>query len=245
MLSCSFQIRPAPATLSTRTDFFGNQLCFFTLQHPHTELIVDARSEVVVEDMPRTPCLVPWEDVAQRLPHDTRPQTLDAYQFTFESPRIRMRHDFAEYALASFTPGRPMQEALLDLTARIHNDFEFDAGTTTVRTPAEDVFRKRRGVCQDFAHVQIACLRSIGLAARYVSGYLRTLPPPGKPRTDFRGAPRTPGSLTIYPAAAGSFSRSNPATSYLQTGTSHSPGGATTATSVHCAASSSAAAHAH
>jgi len=182
VLSYSLEIRPAPATVSTRTDFFGNQLCFFTLQHPHTELVVDARSEVVVEDIPRTPCLVPWEDVVQRLPHDTRPQTLDAYQFTFESPRIRMRHDFAEYALASFTPSRPMQEALLDLTARIHADFEFESGATTVRTPAEDVFRKRRGVCQDFAHVQIACLRSIGVAARYVSGYLRTLPPPGKPR---------------------------------------------------------------
>ncbi len=182
VLSSTLEIRPAPATLSTRTDFFGNQLCFFTLQEPHTELVVDARSEVVVDDAPQAHCSLPWEDVAHRLPRDTSPQALDAYQFTFESPRIRLRHDFAEYALDSFTPGRPMQHALLDLTARIHADFEFESGATTVRTPAEDVFRKRRGVCQDFAHVQIACLRSIGLAARYVSGYLRTLPPPGKPR---------------------------------------------------------------
>ena len=182
VLSTELDIVPAPATLSLRTDFFGNQLCFFTIQEPHTELVVSARSEVVVEDGPPPQCSLPWEDVAQRLPHDTRPQALDAYQFTFESPRIRQRHEFTEYALASFTPGRPMQQALLELTARIHADFEFESGATTVRTTPEDVFRKRRGVCQDFAQLEIACLRSIGLAARYVSGYLRTLPPPGKPR---------------------------------------------------------------
>ena len=107
---------------------------------------------------------------------------LEACQFCFESPRIRIRPEFAAYALQSFTPGRPMVEALLDLTARIHTDFRFDAKSTTVRTPTEEVFKKRRGVCQDFAHVQIACLRSLNLAARYVSGYLRTYPPPGKPR---------------------------------------------------------------
>jgi transglutaminase-like putative cysteine protease len=120
--------------------------------------------------------------VAGSLASDRSPAGLDAYQFAFESPRIRMRPEFASYALESFTPGRPMQEALFDLMARIHNDFRFDSKSTNVRTPPEEAFRKRRGVCQDFAHVQIACLRSINLAARYVSGYLRTYPPPGKPR---------------------------------------------------------------
>ncbi len=116
------------------------------------------------------------------LSHDHQPDALEAYQFRFESPRIRLKPEFAAYALQSFTPGRPLHEALLDLTARIHADFRFDSKVTTVRTPIEEVFQKRRGVCQDFAHMQIACLRSINLAARYVSGYLRTYPPPGQPR---------------------------------------------------------------
>src|SRR5206468_12243260 len=89
---------------------------------------------------------------------------------------------FASWAVRSFTPRRPLGEALLDLTARIHNDFKYDSKATNVSTRAEEVFQKRRGVCQDFAHVQIACLRSLNLPARYVSGYLRTYPPPGRPR---------------------------------------------------------------
>jgi transglutaminase-like putative cysteine protease len=176
-------IHPVPATRSERVDYYGNLLCFFKVQEPHKELTVEARSEVAVTgSVGETPQAVSWEAVAESLPGDLSPAGLEAYQFAFESPRIRMRQEFAAYALQSFTPGRPMAEALLDLTARIHADFRFDSGVTNVRTPPEEVFRKRRGVCQDFAHVQIACLRSINLAARYVSGYLRTYPAPGKER---------------------------------------------------------------
>lgn len=125
---------------------------------------------------------LPWEEAVRLLPNDHSAAGLEAYQFGFESARIRIRPEFASYALQSFRPGRPMPEALRDLTARIHNDFRFDSKVTNVRTPTEEVFRKRRGVCQDFAHLQIACLRSLNLAARYVSGYLRTYPPPGRPR---------------------------------------------------------------
>ncbi len=176
-------IYPAPATRTERVDYFGNQLCFFTVQEPHRELVVEARSEVVVDEPDQGPRpSIPWEEAARLLPEDRTPAGLDAWQFAFESPRIRQRPEFAAYALQSFTPGRPMHEALLDLTARIHADFRFDSKVTTVRTPTEEVFKKRRGVCQDFAHLQIACLRSLNLAARYVSGYLRTYPPPGKPR---------------------------------------------------------------
>ncbi len=178
------RIQPRPATRTERVDFFGNRLCFFTVQEPHRELVVEARSEVTI-DGNGTPWLqqaLPWEAVAKALPEDDSPAGLEAYQFGFESPRIRVQPEFAAYALQSFTPGRPMQEALLDLTARIHQDFRFDSKATNVRTPTEEVFKKRRGVCQDFAHLQIACLRSLNLAARYVSGYLRTYPPPGKPR---------------------------------------------------------------
>jgi transglutaminase-like putative cysteine protease len=177
-------IHPTPATRTERIDYFGNRLCFFTIQEPHKELVVEACSEVSIAGnaKPWPQHAMPWEEVARSLPGDHSKAGLDAYQFQFESPRIRIRPEFAAYSLQSFTPGRPMQEALLDLTARIHNDFQFDSKVTNVRTPPEEVFRKRRGVCQDFAHVQIACIRSLNLAARYVSGYLRTYPPPGRPR---------------------------------------------------------------
>ncbi|MGC2767172.1 MAG: transglutaminase family protein [Candidatus Acidiferrum sp.] len=178
------RIQPCPATRTERVDFFGNHLCFFTIQEPHRELVVEARSEVIMDvnatPWPQLP--LPWEEAARSVPNDHSPAGLEAYQFGFESPRIRVRPEFASYALHSFTARRPMPEALLDLTARIHEDFRFDSKVTNVRTPTEEVFRKRRGVCQDFAHLQIACLRSLNLAARYVSGYLRTYPPPGQPR---------------------------------------------------------------
>jgi transglutaminase-like putative cysteine protease len=177
-------IRPRPATRTERVDYFGNVLCFFTIQEPHRELVVEARSEVMVEEnaRPWPEVAIPWEEAAKAALTDDSPAGLDACQFGFESPRIRVRPEFASYALQSFTPRRPMLESLLDLTARIHTDFRFDSKVTNVRTPTEEVFKKRRGVCQDFAHLQIACLRSLNLAARYVSGYLRTYPAPGQPR---------------------------------------------------------------
>jgi transglutaminase-like putative cysteine protease len=178
------RIQPSPATRTERVDYFGNLLCFFSVQEAHRELVVESRSEVIMEEnaTPWPQQSLPWEEAARLLPDDHSPAGLEAYQFGFESPRIRMRPEFASYALQSFTPGRPMPEALLDLTARIHKDFRFDSKVTNVRTPTEEVFRKRRGVCQDFAHLQIACLRSLGIAARYVSGYLRTYPPAGQAR---------------------------------------------------------------
>jgi transglutaminase-like putative cysteine protease len=184
-------------------DYFGNCLSYFTIQEPHKELVVESRSDVVIaENTPPWPQRPPaWEDVVLSLPADRNVEGLAAYQFVFESPRIRMRQEFASYALESFTPRRSVNEALLDLTARIHADFRFDSRVTNVRTPAEEVFRKRRGVCQDFAHVQIACLRSINLAARYVSGYLRTYPPPGRPR--LVGADVSHAWLSVYCPGSG------------------------------------------
>jgi transglutaminase-like putative cysteine protease len=177
-------IEPAPATMTERIDYFGNLHCFFTVQEPHKELVVEARSEVSVEDdgAGSQQDSLPWEEAVRLVALDQGSAALEAYQFRFESPRIKPRPEFATYALQSFTPGRPLREALLDLTGRIHKDFRFDSKVTNVRTTPEEVFRKRRGVCQDFAHFQIACLRSLNLSARYVSGYLRTYPPPGQPR---------------------------------------------------------------
>ncbi len=181
--SYELKIRPA-ASLVERTDYFGNQLSFFTINEPHQRLVVEARSEVVIDEAKslRTVESVPWEEVVRSLGQNQDSESLEAYQFTFESPRIRPSAQFAAYALRSFTPGRQFGDALRDLNTRIYNDFQFDSKATSVRTPTEEVFRKRRGVCQDFAHLGIACLRSLHLAARYVSGYLRTYPPPGRPR---------------------------------------------------------------
>lgn len=188
MIVRGLRISPTPITLTERLDYFGNMLCFFMVGEPHTELVVEATSEMVrgpdaglvtdvaVQESPA------WEHSTTALAEDHTSAGLDAYQYQFESPRIRIRSEFADYALESFTPGRPMRDALMELTTRIYQDFKFDPRVTTVRTPTEEVFKKRRGVCQDFAHVQISCLRSINIAARYVSGYLRTYPPPGKER---------------------------------------------------------------
>ncbi len=199
------RIHPHPVTLTERVDYFGNLESLFTVREPHRELVVEARSEVVLDGKgsPWPQQSQAWEDVAASLPADLTHEGLEAYQFVFESPRIRKRSEFALYARESFTPGRPMLEALLDLTSRIHRDFRFDSKVTNVRTPAEEVFRKRRGVCQDFAHVQIACLRSLDLAARYVSGYLRTYPPPGQPR--LVGADASHAWVSAYCPGAGWF----------------------------------------
>ncbi len=201
LLSNSLEIRPKPATYTERVDYFGNTQCFFTVQASHKELVVESRSEVTLEDVAEKPASLPWEESAEPLGRDHTPEGLQAFQFQFESPRIRKRPEFAAYALESFTPGRPMREASMELTTRIYREFRFDSKATDVRTPAEEAFTKRRGVCQDFAHVQIACLRSIGLAARYVSGYLRTYPPPGRPR--LIGADASHAWLSAYCRGAG------------------------------------------
>ena len=177
-------IAPVPPSSITRVDYFGNVLTFFTLREPHGRLTVEASSELEVQtveapDFSRSP---PWETVQQSLEGQTSVEVLDAYQFVFDSQRVGASPELAAYAHDSFPAGRGLLEAVRDLTRRIHQDFSFDTKATEVTTPVETFFEKRRGVCQDFAHLQIACLRSLGLPARYVSGYLRTMPPPGRAR---------------------------------------------------------------
>jgi transglutaminase-like putative cysteine protease len=195
-------VTPAPAMQSERTDYFGNRVSFFTIQLPHEELVIEARSLVTVDGAAAWPeHSMAWNEAAGSLPGELQPASLDAFQFVFESPRIRRHPEFAAYASASFPPGRPLAEALLDFTARIHRDFRYDSKATDVRTPPEKVLRERKGVCQDFAHLQIACLRSLNLPARYVSGYLRTNPPPGRPR--LVGADASHAWVSVYCPGAG------------------------------------------
>jgi transglutaminase-like putative cysteine protease len=193
-------IVPEPSDLLRRMDTFGNPEEFFSIQEPHRGLTLSATSTLEVAAPPSPAPGAPWEQVRDALAGlglgDKQQAAARAYQFAFASPLTPLSPRLAEYAAASFPPGRPIVEALGDLTARINDEFEFNPEATTVSTPVIQAFDQRAGVCQDFAHVQIACLRSIGLAARYVSGYLRTLPPPGKPR--LVGADASHAWLSLY-----------------------------------------------
>lgn len=177
-------IEPEPAVIEERLDYFGNPVHYFTVQEPHRELNVESSHEVSVAphaiiDPNGTP---PWEAVRDRLMRDREAIWLDACQFAFDSRFAAAGERYARYAAQSFNSGRPILEAGLHLVHRIHTDFVYDPKATNVTTPVAEVFEKRRGVCQDFAHVLLACLRSLGLSARYVSGYLATIPPPGQAR---------------------------------------------------------------
>jgi transglutaminase-like putative cysteine protease len=183
-LKTSLFVEPAPIRYNAHVDYFGNATTAFTLLEPHERLVVEATSELEVNaaPLPDFAGSPSWESVRDSLPEARSDEELNACQFLFDSTRVEGRPELAEYARESFPPGRPLLEAVLDLTRRIYRDFRFDTGATEVSTPVQTFFEKRRGVCQDFSHLQIACMRSLGLPARYVSGYLRTLPPPGRPR---------------------------------------------------------------
>jgi transglutaminase-like putative cysteine protease len=177
-------VEPAPAALVTDTDYFGNTVHFFSLEESHSDLSVTAVSDVEVEGVvPPAFALTPaWEAVPAALRQDRSRGGLEALGYTFESPFVRGARELTDYALVSFQAGRPVLDAAFELTCRIHEDFKYEPGVTSIATPLADVMRERRGVCQDFAHLELAMLRSLGLSARYVSGYLRTVPAPGKPR---------------------------------------------------------------
>ncbi|MPY91420.1 MAG: transglutaminase family protein [Luteitalea sp.] len=186
-------ITPAPAVTSAYEDYFGNLVTFFAVQGAHERLVIRARSTVTVSAPERPPPreTPPWEAAADRaaLP-------FDAVEFVFASPESRPPWSVDAYARASFPAGRPLLDAVLELTARIHDEFTFDPKATTVATPLAEVLASRRGVCQDFARLEIACLRSLGIPARYVSGYLETVPPPSTPR--LLGADASHAWLTVY-----------------------------------------------
>jgi transglutaminase-like putative cysteine protease len=180
----SLKIFPEPTLRKTRPDYFGNRLCFFTIQEIHSqlEIITHSRVTVAARQLPGAETTPPWHHVAGLFRDPVSPEVLEPYQFVFDSPQIRVSFDLADYALASFSGDTPLLAGVADLTRRIFTDFKYDPKATTVATPLEEVWKHRRGVCQDFAHLGIGCLRSLGLPARYVSGYLRTRPPAGQPR---------------------------------------------------------------
>lgn len=177
-------IDPAPASLHSYLDYFGNRVHSFAIYEPHQKLSITAESHVAIDlGSHGEPHASPaWEDVRATLRRDRSEELVNALEFVFDSPYIRTGPVLREFALAHFTAERPLCEAAFELTRYIHQHFTYDPEATTIDTSVEDVLEKRHGVCQDFAHLQIACLRSLGLSCRYVSGYLRTDPQPGKPR---------------------------------------------------------------
>ena len=176
-------VEPAPGHFDADIDYFGNASTYFHVTDPHAELTITASSDVVV-DAPAydgAALAQPWER-ARPLVHPETPGAWSATEFALESARARHAPEATEYGAVSLTPGRPLGEAVTDLMERIFRDFDYDKTATTVTSTVADALRRRAGVCQDFAHVALACLRAHGVAARYVSGYLATQPPPGKER---------------------------------------------------------------
>lgn len=183
-LSHELLVSPRPEAQRRRFDYFGNRALHFSLSEPHRSLTVIAKSVIELKPLapPELGATPAWENVRQRLKSDRRRDVLDAYAMTLDSTHVSADAQLALYATRFFTPGRPLLEAVQALVAAIHAEFVYDPRATEISTPVLEVLRQRRGVCQDFAHLAIGCLRSHGLAARYVSGYLLTRPPPGKTR---------------------------------------------------------------
>lgn len=185
-LDAEVTVTPPPAELRDHTDYFGNRSTYFAVTTPHRELTVLGASTVVVEQPAPRPPAAPWESVRDRLaarPAGAQdPGLLDTRSYALPSPRLPPLAAATAYTRSSFAPARPIDEAVIDLAARIHRDFRFVSGSTTVGSTVAELLEQGSGVCQDFAHLAVAGLRGVGLAARYVSGYLETTPPPGRPK---------------------------------------------------------------
>lgn len=179
VFSHRLDVLPSPTRLTDATDVYGNTRSFFSLQLPHRQLQVVAHSEVVTQTSALPDSRMPWENVRERLRYQAGEAFDAASEFVFASPMVPRQSEFAQYAKPCFTPGRSNLAAALDLMHRMFTDFTYETHSTEVNTPALQALNQRKGVCQDFAHILIACLRSLGLAARYVSGYLLTQPAPG------------------------------------------------------------------
>jgi transglutaminase-like putative cysteine protease len=175
-------IDPEGAQVSSSLDAFGNHRVYFALPMVHAQLHVQAQSIVTTRQLRPATSKLSWEEARAALTYPSSVSRHPAAEFVMASHHAPMDEVFAIYARPSFTPGQSLVQAATALTQRMHRDFTYASHSTDISTPAAQALAQRRGVCQDFAHILIACLRSMGLAARYVSGYLLTEPPPGQPR---------------------------------------------------------------
>jgi len=213
-------ITPPPTQSNEHCDYFGNRVLTFSIEAIHQSLCVEVDSDVIVRRSAADLSNVSptWESLLASANGAGPQPRLDEHRY--RSPRIEPNDAFADYTRLSFVPEKGIVEAALDLTRRVHKDFRYDTTATTVATTTEQAFQLKAGVCQDFAHVEIACLRSIGLAARYVSGYLRTVPPPGKER--LIGADESHAWLEVFAGSALGWIGLDPTNACL-VGTDHIP----------------------
>jgi transglutaminase-like putative cysteine protease len=182
LLAHTLLIDPTPEEQTLTRDVYGNARSFFSLQTAHSQLNVVARSIVQTQTQIMPSSKITWEQTRERFRFATGNAYDAAAEFVFTSPYVIRHADFAAYARPSFVPGAPLVLAARDLMRRIHTEFVYETASTQVNTPALDALNQRKGVCQDFAHIMVACMRAMGLPARYVSGYLLTEPPPGVAR---------------------------------------------------------------
>jgi len=181
-LKNSITVSPQPAVTHRRTDYFGNEAYHFEIQKPHKELVISADSEIEINDNVREMDFdlgTSYAEALNYLSSTNTPETIQASEFLLNSTMVKLTPELADYARPSFQPERSLKACVSELTTRIFTDFQYDPNFTTIATPLSDVLEHRRGVCQDFAHLQVGCLRMMGIPAKYVSGYIETLPAPG------------------------------------------------------------------
>lgn len=199
--SCSateIRVSPRPQIFNERSDYFGNRFCYFSVEDPHSELEVLSKTRVSTTpvafyDYLQSPA---WESVAALLQRPEMAELILANEFTQASPFIPLSAELGEYARTVFLPNRPILDACFALAQKIRADFMYDQKATNILTPLSEVLKNRKGVCQDFAHLCIAALRSIGLAAGYVSGYIETFPPAGQPK--LRGSDASHAWFSVF-----------------------------------------------
>ncbi len=200
------QVNPVSSHTMAREDYFGNMAYHFEIQRSHKKLVITATSDV--ETGPQRSSLnldfgITCAQAREQLAHSRQPELLFAREFLIDSPMVKASDELREYAEPSFEDDRPLLSAVMDLTHRIYKEFTYSPQSTTIATPLEEVLRQRKGVCQDFAHLQIGCLRAMGYPAKYVSGYLETLPPPGQEK--LVGADASHAWLSVYSPTEGWF----------------------------------------
>ena len=182
-LKNTITVSPQPAVTNRRTDYFGNEAYHFEIQRPHKELIISAESFVDMDDGERVLNFdlgTSYAEAVSYIDQKVTTETIDAREFLLNSPMVKATDELADYARPSFQADRSLKACVSELTTRIFTDFKYDPNFTTIATPLNEVLEHKRGVCQDFAHLQVGCLRAMGIPAKYVSGYIETLPKPGE-----------------------------------------------------------------
>lgn len=192
LIESRIEATPAPASVEAHKDYFGNDVTTFTILESHDRFAIAATSLVDVQPRPvATSSDIPWETARDELAAHERPEGLEAFEYVFDSPFVAAGPELLAYARPSFPPGRGLLEGVDDLSHRIHAEFKYQPNATNIDTPLLEALKAHRGVCQDFSHVMIGALRSLRLAARYVSGYLRS-------GADYQGAEASHAWVSVH-----------------------------------------------